>query len=257
MSVYTSGSFIKRVKSHPEDFYIIHYSCQSLYDDNEALSPRITSIAVDHYATEQAVSFSTHSIAEELHIPRESVRERFDEVERKLLQDFYAFVRDRRDKYWVHWNMRNLTFGFEHLEHRFRVLTGHDGPVIPVERRLNLNDLLADRYGGGYAKHPKLLSLMELNGGVHRHFLNGMEEVQAFQNNEFIRMHNSTLSKIGFLHIVVRKLVHGKLKTASRGFGVALDVLFESRVAKSVGLIATAISLCVGIWQLILWVRGH
>ena len=62
---------------------------------------------------------------EELHIPRRSVRDRFDDVERKLLQDFYAFVRDRRDKYWIHWNMRNLTFGFEHLERRYRVLGGN------------------------------------------------------------------------------------------------------------------------------------
>ena len=76
------------MKDSPENFYIIHYSCQSFYDDNEALSPRTTSIAITHYATELTVSFSTHSIAEELHIPRDSVRDRFDEVEHKLLQDF-------------------------------------------------------------------------------------------------------------------------------------------------------------------------
>ena len=115
MTIYDSSAFIKDIKRNPENYYLIHYSCQSLYDDNEALSPRITSIAINHYATEQTVSFSTHSIAEELHIPRESVRDRFDEVERKLLTDFYAFIRDRRDKYWIHWNMRNLTYGFEHL----------------------------------------------------------------------------------------------------------------------------------------------
>lgn len=256
MGIYGGGDFIREIKKNPENFYIIHYSCQSLYDDNEALSPRITSIAISHYATEQAVSFSTHSIAEELHIPRENVRDRFDEVERKLLQDFYTFVRDRRDKYWTHWNMRNLTYGFEHLEHRYRVLGGNDAPVIPVERRLNLNDLLSDRYGSDYAKHPKMKSLMELNGGIHRHFLDGAEEVQAFQSNEFIRMHNSTLSKVGFLHSTIRKLVTGKLRTASRGFGVALDRLFESRHAKSIGLFATIITIGVGIWQIYLWIKG-
>ncbi len=256
MGIYGSGEFIKKIKTTPENFYIIHYSCQSLYDDNKALSPRITSIAISHYATEQTVSFSTHSIAEEMHIPRENVRDRFDEVERKLLQDFYNFVRDRRDKYWIHWNMRNLTFGFEHLEHRYRVLGGTDAPVIPVEQRLNLNDLLSDRYGSSYAKHPKMKSLMELNGGIHRHFLNGAEEVQAFQNNEFIRMHNSTLLKVGFLHSTIRKFTTGKLRTASRGFGVALDRLFESRNAKGVGLFATILTIGVGIYQIYLWVYG-
>jgi hypothetical protein len=249
MGINNSRDFLREIKTHPENFYIIHYSCQSLYDDNEALSPRITSIAITHFSTEQTVSFSTHSIAEELHIARESVRDRFDDVERELLRGFYAFVRDRRDKYWIHWNMRNLTYGFEHLEHRYRVLGGTDAPIVPVERRLNLNDLLANRYGGDYATHPKLKSLMELNGGIHRHFLSGEEEVQAFRNNEFIRMHNSTLSKVGFLNSVVRKTVSGKLRTASRGIGIALDRIFESRTAKAVGLIATVMSIGLGIWQ--------
>lgn len=255
MNIYNSSSFIKNIKSHPENFYVIHYSCQSLYDDNEALSPRITSIAIAHYATEQTVSFSTHSIAEELHIHREAVQVRFDEVERQLLQGFYTFIRDRRDKYWVHWNMRNLTYGFEHLEHRFRVLGGTDAPIIPVERRLNLNDILSDRYGSEYARHPKLKSLMELNGGIHRHFLGGEEEVQAFQNNEFIRMHNSTLCKVGFLHSVIGKLVLGKLRTTSRGLGVALDRVFEGRLAKAIGLVAAMITAVAACWQFLAWAQ--
>ncbi len=57
MGINNSRDFIKEIKLHPENFYIIHYSCQSLYDDNEALSPRITSIAITHYSTEQTVSF--------------------------------------------------------------------------------------------------------------------------------------------------------------------------------------------------------
>ena len=257
MSIYDSKEFLKEIRKHPENFFVIHYSCQSLYDDNEALSPIITSIAISHCATDQTVNFSTHSIAKELHIPRENVRDRFDEVERKLLADFYKFVRDRRDKYWIHWNMRNLTYGFEHLEHRYRVLGGKDAPVIPVERRLNLNDIISDRYGSDYAKHPKLKSLMELNGGIHRHFLSGEEEVQAFQNNEFIRMHNSILCKVGFLQSALRRFVKGRLHTASRGIGVTLDRIFEHRSAKAVGAIATLLSIGVGVWQVWLWVNGH
>lgn len=198
MSIADSRQFIKSVKNSPEHFFLIHYSCQNLNDDNEGLSPRITSIAINHYSTGQSVSFSTHSIAEELRIPRDEVFLRFNEIEFELLTQFFKFIRDRRDKYWVHWNMRNLTFGFEHLEHRYRALGGAEAYVIAVERRLNLNDLIADRYGADYAQHPKMLSLMENNGGRHRDFLDGKEEVAAFSNKEFIRMHNSTISKIGF-----------------------------------------------------------
>lgn len=248
-----SDEFIRSVKRHPENFYIVHYSCQSLYDDNEALSPRITSIAVSHVATEQTVSFSTHSVAEELRINRADVAQRFDDIERQLLNEFYAFTRDRRDKFWVHWNMRNLTYGFEHLEHRYRALGGRDAPIIPVERRINLNDMISRRYGPNYASHPKLKSLMDMNGGVHRHFLTGEEEVTAFRNAEYARMHNSTLAKVGFLQMALTKFVGGKLRTASKGIGVALDRIFESRWAKAIGLAATLTTICVGAWQIYLW----
>jgi len=250
MTISNSREFFAQVKKNPENFYIVHYSCQSLNDDNEGLSPRITSIGVTHFATEQTVSFSTHAVAEEMGILREDVQEKFDQVEEKLLRDFYSFVRDRRDKFWVHWNMRNLTFGFEHLEHRYRILGGTDAAVIPVERRINLNDMLSRKYGSGFAGHPKMKNLMELNGGVHRHFLSGQDELQAFANNEFIRMHNSTLSKLGFFSQTIRKSLSGKLKTASKGFGVLLDNLFESRTAKFIGFIASMFAVGTLIWSL-------
>lgn len=239
MSISNCRDFIAKLKRTPDGFFIIHYSCQSLFDDNAGLSPRITSIAVVHFATEQTVSFSTHAIAEELHITRENVPTRFDEVERRLLDNFYRFMQERRGAYWVHWNMRNLTYGFEHLEHRYRVLGGTNPSVVPVEQRINLNDMLADHYGNDYAANPKMPSLMQLNGGISRHFLTGEQEVEAFRNQEYLRMHNSTLCKVGFFHFVVRQLIQGRLKTSSKGFGVKLDRLFESRLAKVIALLSS------------------
>jgi hypothetical protein len=129
----------------------------------------------------QTVSFSTHTTAEYLHIPPNDVEARYDDIERELLTHFYNFVLDRRQQYWVHWNMRNVTFGFEHLEHRYRVLTGKEPPSIPVEVRINLNDVLKARYGSDYVPDPKMLSLMELNGGKVQGFLSGKEESEAFK----------------------------------------------------------------------------
>lgn len=253
MSIYTPAEFLKELKKKPENFYVIHYSCQNLFENDEELSPQITSIAVSHFATDQTKSFSTHAVAEALKIPKANVAERFPEVEKKLLDEFYEFVRDRRDKYWVHWNMRNLTYGFEHLEHRYRVLDGGNPPVIPVERRINLNDVVARKYGSNFAKHPKQKSLMEMNGGLHRHFLTGEEEVEAFKAGDFIRMHNSTLVKVGFFRQVLLKLLKGKLKTATNGIGVTIDRIFEHRAARIVGAAATLISVGVAIWQIAIW----
>jgi len=69
-----------------------------------------------------------------------------------------------------------------------------------------------------------------------------------------MRMHSSTLSKVGFFSSTMRKLVNGKLKTASKGFGVRLDKLFEGRGAKGVALFATSLTIVVAVWQLYLWV---
>lgn len=235
--------FIKEIKYYPEKFYLIHYSCQNLYDDNEGLSPRITSIAVTHFASEQTLSFSTHAVAEKLDIDRDNVASKFNEVELELLGEFYKFIKDRKEMYWVHWNMRNLTYGFEHIEHRYKVLCQKDAPIIAVEKRINLNEVLKDRFGSGYVKDPKMSSLMELNGGIHRHFLKGPEEVEAFKNSEFIRMHNSTLCKIGFFQSLIEKLIKGELVVSANGWGVKLDRLFESRTAKSVSLVSSFIGI--------------
>lgn len=256
MSISNYNQLFKELKKHPENFYIIHYSCQSLNDDNEGLSPRITSIGITHYSTQQTVSFSTHAIAEEMKITKEEVVKNFDKIEHKLLKDFYMFVRDRRDKYWLHWNMRNLTYGFEHLEHRYRALEGNDASVIPVERRININDILSEKYGSKYAPHPKMKNLMEINGDVHRHFLTGEEELQAFQNAEYIRMHNSTLCKLGFFHIALQKASKGKLKTISKGFGVMIDRIFESRTTKLIALVSSIFGIMVFLYEIYSWMRS-
>ena len=100
MSISSQSEFFSEAKKHPDRFYIVHYSCQNLNDGNEGLSPRVTSIAVVFFANDQTVSFSTHSIAEEIGITCADVATRYDEVEKRLLESFYTFVRDRRDKYW-------------------------------------------------------------------------------------------------------------------------------------------------------------
>ena len=114
--VSETSSFFKTIKKHPERFYIIHYSSQSLYDegvDQDGHSPRITSIAVLQFSTRQTVTFALHAVAEELEISKDQAESQYDTIERAILERFYGFARDRREKYWIHWNMRNVVFGFE------------------------------------------------------------------------------------------------------------------------------------------------
>lgn len=252
-----ASAFFRNASKHPDRFYIIHYSSQSLFDaEAGAHSPRITSIVVRHYVTGQTVSFSMHTVAEYLSISAEDVEARYDEVERELLIQFYNFARDRREKYWVHWNMRTVVFGFEHLEHRYRTLTKAEPPSIPVEVRVNLNDVLKQRYGTDYAQDPKILSLMELNGGKVQGFLSGYEEAEAFKAKDFIRMHTSTIAKVGFFSYVVSSALNGKLKTAARGLLNIVDRLLESRNARVLAAMAALLGLIVAVIQIGLWLTS-
>lgn len=250
-------TFFKDIARHPDRFYIIHYSSQSLFDgDDAALSPRITSVVVRHYPTGQTVSFATHIAAEFLGIPRDQIEQRYDDIERSLLTQFYDFARDRREKFWVHWNMRNVTFGFEHLEHRYRVLTGREPPSIPVEVRLNLNDILKIRYGDDYVGDPRMPSLMAMNGGKIQGFLSGKEESDAFKDKDFIRMNTSTIAKVGFFSHVISLALRGKLNTAGKGFANFVDRLLESRKSRMIAAISAVIGITTGVIQLVLWMLG-
>ena len=255
-----SSNFFQTVEKHPDRFYIIHYSSQSLYDEGvDGLSPRITSIVVMHYATRQTVSFALHAEAESLGISKDDVDGNYDALEKALLERFYGFLRDRREKYWVHWNMRNLTFGFEHLEHRYRSLCRSEPPSVPVEVRLNLNDILIDRYGADYASAPRMKTLMLLNGELDVRFLEGAKEAEAFKNKEFIRMHSSTISKVEFFRHAISLAIRGKLRTAGRGFLVRVDRLLEGRWARVIAFIAAVagvVSLPIAAYQVLLWLHG-
>lgn len=247
-----ANTFFKDVKRNPDRYYIIHYSSQSLYDELLAPgenSPRITSIVVMHMSTRQTVTFAMHAIAEEIGISKEDVENRYDEIERAILTRFYAFARDRREKLWIHWNMRNVVFGFEHLEHRYRVLTKEEPPAIPVELRRNLNDLFKERYGSGFAPDPRMLGLMELNGPRDPRFLTGSEEAEAFKRKDFIRMNSSTISKVEFFRHALSLAMQGRLKTAGHSFFVTIDRLLDGRAARIAALVASVIAILGVLWS--------
>lgn len=242
---------LRYLNENYQNIYCIHYSCQNLNDANEGYSPRITSIAVLHIASNQMSSFSMHLIAEERKIDRNHIVERYDEIESIMLSRFFEFVKKReKNALWLHWNMRNVNFGFETLEHRFRVLTGKNPFHIEEGKRFNLSSLLSEKYGSNYANDPKMLSLMELNGGRHRDFLTGEEEVTAFKANEFVKMHNSTMCKVSFFQIVFSKMLKNKLKTNTNRVRYKINQMSQNPIVQILGIIGvfgTLISLVVAI----------
>lgn len=191
---------------------IIHYSCESFYDKKDGKTPRITSIAVRNLASGQTESFSIHQIAEEKNILFAQITEQYDDLERQMLDRFYEFVHIRQHYNWIHWNMRDVNYGFAAIEHRDRVLGG--APIMIVEdRKFDLSRALVDLYGVKYIQHPRFESLIVKNDISIRDFLTGAQEAEAFEKKDFIRLHQSTLRKVDILADVFERASNKTLKS--------------------------------------------
>lgn len=191
---------------------VVHYSCESFYDRPDGQTPRVTSIAVRNLSSGQTASFSIHKVAEHKGIPLPEIEKTYDELEKEMLAEFYTFVNAHANHDWVHWNMRDINYGFAALKHRFRVLKGN--PVqIEESRRFDLARALVAIYGTGYVGHPRLEKLMKKNDITDMDFLSGAEEASAFDNKEYVRLHQSTLRKVDILANIFGRAANETLKT--------------------------------------------
>lgn len=230
---------LEKIKRHRSRCLLVHYACQSLYDDRDNLSPSISNIVVKSFDNDQAVSFAAHLVAERLHIPKEEILSRFDEIEKGLLEEFFSFAQTHAGDLWIHWNMVNIHYGFETLAHRYYVLTGKNAPSIDVDNRINLAGVLQGIYGYDYVTTPHMQKLMEVNGGQRRDFVLGKDEVELFKQGEYARLHASTTSKVRFFPEVVELTIDKKLKTQTARFYIKAERAIDGLYAKLVGLAAS------------------
>lgn len=191
---------------------VIHYSCESFNERPDGASPRITSIAVRNLDDAQTVSFSIHQVAEREKVAPEDIAANYDRLERQMLDEFYAHIAQFRGRAYVHWNMRDINFGFAAIEHRHRVLGGT--PVVVEDaRKHDLSRLLIDIYGVGYTPHPRLEAIMAQNDIKPLDFMTGKEEAAAFDNGDYVGLHRSTLRKVDVIANLAERAHRRHLKT--------------------------------------------
>lgn len=190
---------------------VVHYSCESFYDRPDGTSPRVTSIAVRNLQTGQTASFSIHQIAER-NGQMDAIEGHYDDLEREMLEEYFAFVEHHANHSWLHWNMRDINFGFAALEHRYRVLSGNP-VIIPDDDKFDLARLVVDIYGVGYIGHPRLDQLVNKNKITRMGFLTGAEEAAAFENHNYVGLHQSTLRKVDVLANIAGRVHDKTLKT--------------------------------------------
>ncbi len=205
-------STIDRIFGDAENFWVVHYSCESFYDRPEGRSPRITSIAVKKFDSGQTVSFSIHQVAERLHVLFGGITNRYDELERQMLDEFFGHVGTHRGMQYLHWNMRDISYGFAALEHRHRVLGG-DPFTIDDQHKFDLAKLLIDIYGAGYSGHPRLVNISQIKRIAPLNFLTGPQEAEAFETQNYVGLHQSTLRKVDVIANIAAHVFDRNLRT--------------------------------------------
>lgn len=244
MSIYNKEAKEKFIflKNNKSKVYIIHYSCES-FIKHQMKTPRISSIAIRNYGSGQTISFSINKIAETKHIQFEDIELKYDELEKYMLEEYFRFIKEHKDDYYVNWNMRDINYGFEAIKHRYKVLGGN--PIDIDETRLyDLSRILINYYGVDYISHPRLPKLMEKNNISTDGFLNGSEEADCFDNKDYIKLHISTLKKVDVLFNILDRQINGKLQTNTNKIKTKVDDIFDSTICK-------VISVLSAIWTLV------
>lgn len=230
---------LKRLKTARDNILFIHYSCESLSDENQGLSPRISGIAITNYSTSVTKSFAIHLVAEKRGIDKNDIPSRFEELEKVVVTDFFDYVRERTQYFWVHWNMNSSVFGFEALAHRYEALTGLVAPEIDEVKRFNLIEIISNKYGSDSIDDPKMQNLVKLNVRFPRDFLTGFEESQSLQRGEYVKLHKSTICKTYFFRTILEYLLEGRrIKTNHSSLMQKVDILLEHTLFKVLGALA-------------------
>lgn len=168
-----------------------------------------------------------------------------------MIEDFFKYVENNPNAYWMHWNMRDVNYGFQAIEHRYVVLTKKPPIQIPDEKKICLPSVLKELFGDDFVKHPRMYRLMELNGGQDRRVLTGKQEVDYFNQEKYFEMHQSTIAKVTFFKKAASLLLRGKLKTDKS------SIAFRIRDIKSGPIIGIleVILIGFGLFQLVqvLW----
>ena len=129
-----------------------------------------------------------------------------------MLDEFYAYAKSHENHTWLHWNMRDIHYGFAALEHRYKTHQGEPFK-IPEVYRCDLSRLLIQPYGIRYINHPRLENLVKKNSIGDLNFLNGKDESKAFENGEYVKLHQSILRKVDIFSNIVDRAADRTLKT--------------------------------------------
>lgn len=209
---------LREIRRNAGNAFVIHYSCESFYDTVDGKTARVTSIAIRNLANGQTYSFSIHKLAEQQGYTLADVPQNYDELEKRMLDEFFDFLKAHPGHTLVHWNMRDINYGFPALEHRYKVLKG-DPYQVPDDKKFDLARAMVSIYSRSYIGHGedgRFLNICRLNKISDKDALTGAQEAQAFEEQQYVKLHQSTLRKVDMMANIFERAEDGSLKTKAR-----------------------------------------
>ena len=211
--------------------FIIHYALQQLRREQRELAPPVAAIAISNLASSQTRVFSIKAEADRAGIdlgqplpPGQMVQ-----LEYSLLFNYNDFLARQPTHRFLHWYMRDDTFGFAALEQRYRkvfadlaqslhgprsadpaIAFGFGGGTPPGlvriddGRKVDLARVIRDVYGTGPIS---LREIADRNGLSHKELIPGEQEPNAFESGNHARLQWSTATKTRLIGEIAR-LVH-------------------------------------------------
>jgi hypothetical protein len=213
---------LKKLTEDPSKVLFIHYTVSKTYDDDYGqISPIITCIVVKSLDNHVDKQFAIHFEADKAGIPIEDIQDSYRELELRILKAFNEFVKRHNHCVWVHWEMKNIHFGFEAIKHRFEKIFGSldDYSEISSANKFNLKTILEGMYGENFVAGPDELKNLLLCNNKNLNntiYLNKEVESSEFETKHFDAVNNSVDFKVDFIRKASKKLVKRKLKVTSR-----------------------------------------
>jgi hypothetical protein len=243
---------LKEILKDKNKSLIIHYSCES-FITTHGRTPRVTSICMRYLGTAQTKSFSIHLQAQFEKKDFNNLTEPdYDELEKKMLDEFYDFAKKHKDFKWVHWNMRDSNYGFDAIANRYRILGG-TAFEIDEDRKYDFPRILVKIYTIRYEKNKpdgRLLNLANRNGISTIDTLKGVDESAAYDNKEYLKLHKSTLRKVDIIDSIIDRADKNELKVCAKKkhiYGLTIHGLIE---------IVKNNLLLILMWSLLIYILG-
>lgn len=240
-------------RSNDGETLVIHYSRQNL-EDNEsgAATPRIIAIFVKSLDGKLNECFAINHEAEKNKVVFDQIANYYDELESRVIKNFVNFIKRHRNYRWLHWNMNDVYFSFEAIEHRYKVLISSEGKdfvEVPFDKRYNINQLLKEIYGNDYEEEPQFDNLVKSNnrGVLINGYLSIAEEARAFGSMNFNKIVESLRCKVNFLIDVIDKTHDRSLIVSNRGVLRAIGDFVTHPITAMISFILTILGFVLAI----------